>query len=236
MATRTSTYTGVRESSAATAPTSYKIHSRESLKRSLLWSLTTALVVPIVAVAIGFFSSRSDSVVELYYFYYNKNYKEDINAVVAAGIVFVTTVALLLYYSYYLFSTMKQKQTRDVELSVTICPLGIQRSTTTTTTTTTTSTYNKNKNRQRTSVRHYPLLPIESVKDCILLEHVGGFSVTTHVMIRVKAIIPNNDAAAKTKEISASELVSVFPDAKLTFDQCHDLVQQIQRALEELQQ
>ena len=227
MATRT--YTSVKESSAA--PTFYKIHSRESFKRSW-WSLPT-LVVPIVAVEIGLFLSQSDSVdLEQYHDYF-----KDDNAMVA-GTVFVTVVLLLLilYYCYYLFSTTNQ--TRDVELSVTICPIGIQRSTTTTT------TYNSNKNRQRSSVRHYPLLPLESVKDCILLEHVGGFSVTSHVMIRVKATPDEkNDSVAaaaatattNTKENPASELVSVFHGAKLTFDQCHDLVHQIRSALEELQ-
>jgi len=81
---------------------------------------------------------------------------------------------------------------------------------------------------------------MEAVKDCILLEHIGAFSVTTHVMLRLKANNSdriNNDGDCderkKTKDESLPGLVSVFPDAELTFEQCHGLVNQIGRALNE---
>jgi hypothetical protein len=90
---------------------------------------------------------------------------------------------------------------RDVELSLTICPVGVQR----------TSRINKNR-----PVNH-PLLPRESIQDCILTEHVGAFSVSSHLVFRVEN----------------SSLASVFPNASLSFEQCHSLVKQIQRALDE---
>jgi hypothetical protein len=64
----------------------------------------------------------------------------------------------------------------------------------------------------------HPLLPRECVQDCILTEHVGVFSVSTQLVFRIE---------------SSSFLVPVFPNAKLSFAQCHSLMKQIQRALHE---
>ena len=82
------------------------------------------------------------------------------------------------------------------------------------------------------------------MRDCILLEHVEAFSVTTHVMVRVVKPSPSPatsddiDTEQKSGESDVdnteSELVSLFPDAKLSFNRCHALVQKIRRALQEL--
>jgi hypothetical protein len=87
-------------------------------------------------------------------------------------------------------------------------------------------------NKRSTVVHYYPLLPLESVKDCIILEHVGAFSVTTHVMIR--ATTTTTKSSSESESESNGKLVSFFPDVTLSFDRCHELVQKIQRSLEEL--
>jgi hypothetical protein len=63
---------------------------------------------------------------------------------------------------------------------------------------------------------HHPLLPRACVKDCIITEHVKAFGVANHLVFRVE-----------------SALVPVFPNAKLSFSQCHSLLEQIQQALQE---
>lgn len=97
---------------------------------------------------------------------------------------------------------------RTVELCVTICPLGVQR----------TSKVNKDR------PVHYPLLPRAAVIDCVVTEHVGAWAVSSHVVFRV---------AESPSSSSFSSLIPAFPDAKMTFSQCHSLVQQMQRALKE---
>jgi hypothetical protein len=194
--------------SSSSAPTTYKIHYREHYKRSYYWSLTLG-VVPIIAVVIGSQNNLS-SQSSLWTTMFPTN-----PIIIYVGIF--TAAGLILYYAYYLLTTTSySQQTRDVELSVTICPLGIQRSKTTTTT----------GDKRSTVVHYYPLLPLESVKDCMLVEHVGAFSVTTHVMIRA--------TTKSSKSESNGELVSFFPDVTLSFDRCHALVQQIQRSLEKV--
>jgi len=165
----------------------------------------------------------------------------------------VIFAAGLIYYGNYLYTT--HSQIRDVEIIVTICPLGIQRSKKTITTTTAieSSTMISNKNANiRTSVHYYPLLPLESVKDCIVLEHVGAFSLKSVAMVRViKKTAQNNDDVGsnnkddnattasssttttenKSKNTKLSELVSVFPDATLSFNRCHLFVTMINNVL-----
>lgn len=202
-----SSYASVEETLAG--PISYKIQSREIFQRSW-WSLS-GLVVPAVAVFFGgVLSWIEDSTTDLEFYY--QSYKDDHRILVASALIGIA----VLCYCHYLFST--KSQDRETEVSVTICPLGIQR------TKKITTIWNNNSDRPRRSVRNYPFLCMEIVKDCILLEHVGGFSVTTHVMIRT----------CSSDERSEPGLVSAFPDAILTFDQCHDLVQEIQWALGEL--
>ena len=197
--------------SSCPAPITYKIHSREHYKRSYYWSLALG-VVPIIAVVIGSQNSLS-SLLSLWTTTFSTN-----PIIIYVGIFAAT--GLIIYYAYYLLTTFYSQQTRDVELSVTICPLGIQRSSKTTTTA---------SNKRSTVVHYYPLLPLESVKDCILVEHVGAFSVTTHVMIRA-----TTTQSSKSKSESNEELVSFFPNVTLSFDRCHVLVQQIQRSLEKV--
>eukprot|EP00980_Cylindrotheca_fusiformis_P000078 scaffold19_cov114-Cylindrotheca_fusiformis.AAC.25 len=88
---------------------------------------------------------------------------------------------------------------KEVELSVTISPLGVQRTT-----------------RINSTISHHPLLPRDAVQGCILTERIDVASVSTQLVFRLQ-----------------SSLVPVFPHAQLSFQQCHSLVQQIQRALKE---
>ena len=199
--------------SSCPAPITYKIHSREHYKRSYYWSLALG-VVPIIAVVIGSQNSLS-SLLSLWTTTFSTN-----PIIIYVGIFAAT--GLIIYYAYYLLTTFYSQQTRDVELSVTVCPLGIQRSSKTTTTA---------SNKRSTVVHYYPLLPLESVKDCILVEHVGAFSVTTHVMIRATT---TTTQSSKSKSESNEELVSFFPNVTLSFDRCHVLIQQIQRSLEKV--
>ena len=211
MTASTASITESESESSYPAPITYKIHSREHYKRSYYWSLALG-VVPIIAVVIG----SQNSLLSLLSLW---TMKFPIYLIMIYVGIFAATV-LIIHYAYYLLTTFYSQQTRDVELSVTICPLGIQRSKTTTTA----------SNKRSTVVHYYPLLPLESVKDCILVEHVGAFSVTTHVMIRATT----TTQSLKSKSESNEELVSFFPNVTLSFDRCHVLVQQIQRSLEKV--
>jgi hypothetical protein len=113
-------------------------------------------------------------------------------------------------FGLYFFET--SSKWRDVELSVTICPLGVQRSSTTT------------LSAKHQKCHHQPFLPREYVQDCIVLEHVGAFSVSTHVIFRL----------VEKRGEDPSSFIPAFPNAVLTFDQCHSLTKQIQRALDEI--
>jgi hypothetical protein len=106
----------------------------------------------------------------------------------------------------YVFET--SSKTRDVEVSLTVCPLGVQRTT-----------------RTHRMMTHHPLLPKESIRDCIVTEHVGAFAVSSHVMIRVRA--------AGAAALDGPALIPAFPNATLSFVQCHSVMKQIQGALEE---
>ena len=114
-------------------------------------------------------------------------------------------------FGLYLFET-SSKQQRDVELAIKICPLGVQRSSTTTI-----------QSAKHQKCHHQPFIPREYIQDCIVLEHVGAFSVTSHVMFRLVEKIGEDP----------SSLIPAFPNAILTFDQCHSLTKQIQSALDE---
>ena len=104
--------------SSCPAPITYKIHSREHYKRSYYWSLALG-VVPIIAVVIGSQKSLS-SLLPLW------TTTVPINPIIIYVGIFAAT-GLIIYYAYYLLTTFYSQQTRDVELSVTVCPLGIQR-------------------------------------------------------------------------------------------------------------
>ena len=217
------------------APTCYKVHSRETFQRSWLWPVTI-VIVPILSVA-------TDAAIFDFFVIYEKvqeslclKYSGDDCSGAASAVITGLSVALLCALLHRLYST--RIQTRDVDLSVNICPLGVQRSKTTTV------TYNHNVDHKKVRVHHYPLLPIEAIESCFLLEHVGAFSVTTHVMIRMAADISedsnpfevsSSSTVNETEKVNnKSKLVSAFPDAKLTFIECHDLAIQIRKALEEV--
>jgi hypothetical protein len=212
------------------APTSYTIRSKESFQRSRLWPVTVILVPIVVAAAAAaandsFGSEQSATV--LLQRYFDKAYRDNDSFALAGAGAFV---AIAVFLCHRLVS--KRNQIVEVDLTLTVLPLGVQRSKTTTT------TYNENANHRTNDVFHYPLLPIETVRDCILLEHIGGFSVTTHVMLRLNNFNDTGDGEPKDGSKTgptSSGLVEAFPGANLTFDQCQSLVNQIGRALEEVQ-
>mmetsp|Transcript_2806 Transcript_2806/g.5320 ORF Transcript_2806/g.5320 Transcript_2806/m.5320 type:complete len:190 (+) Transcript_2806:299-868(+) len=175
------------------APTEYKVYFWER-HHERSWSRT---VVPI-AILIGWLF-RFDPKIELEWLWLT------IGAVVGL----------------YVFETSSSKH-HQRELSVTICPLGVQRSTTLVSAANNRCGQTQYRHRRR----HHPFLPRESVQDCIVTEHVGAFSVRTHVMLRV--------AAAGERAGVSDSLIPAFPNATLTFDQCYSLMKQIQRALKEV--
>jgi hypothetical protein len=123
-------------------------------------------------------------------------------------IVVGAVLALLVFESTQHFNSS------STELVVKLCPLGVQRSLT----------------RNKKHHYHHPLLFTESIQDCILLEHVEVFAVTTHVMFRIRRkqkIYDNNNQ-------ETIQLVPAFPHACLSFHQCNTLQKQIQASLEEI--
>ena len=86
-----------------------------------------------------------------------------------------------------------------VELSVEVGPLGVQRTTTI-----------------NSQVTHHQIIPRACIQDCIIVEHVKSFNVSSSLVFRVE-----------------SSLEPVFPEAQLNFQQCELLLRQIQRAIRE---
>lgn len=134
----------------------------------------------------------------------------------------IGTAAIVLGILYRLVFS-RSIQTKEIDLSIDILPLGIQRSKTTT------ISYH-HSDAKHSKVDYHPLLPIEKIQDCILLEHVGAFSVSTHVMLRLKT---NNDTYQPSN--ASKGLVEAFPGANLKFRECQQMVDQIQKALAEVQ-
>lgn len=193
--------TSITETSQIPPPTLYTVRSKESFEPSK-WRPYTVVLVPLAAWA-------------------TFDMKDQLEKYNALNITIAVVVLSILYQLVF----SRTVRTKEVDLSLDILPLGIQRSKTTTT-----SYHNSKSNHS--SVDYHPLLPIESVKDCILLEHVGAFSVSTHVMIRLKS--KNNDNTYQPSNASKG-LVEAFPGANLKFRECQQLVDQIQRALLEVQ-
>jgi hypothetical protein len=87
-----------------------------------------------------------------------------------------------------------------------------------------------------------PFIPLEFVRDCILVEHIEMLQVSTHVMIRLKynteGNTESNDGDSNPTDQTADQalegIVAAFPGARLTFEQCHTLQQQISDALSSL--
>lgn len=86
---------------------------------------------------------------------------------------------------------------QHIELIVALSPLGVQRIT-----------------KINDRVTYHPLLPRACINDCIIVEHVGVFDVTTNLVFRVE-----------------STLVSAFPNVRLKFHECESLLKNIRGAL-----
>ena len=216
--------------------TNFKVRCRErnnTESGSLLSSCRSwleQLLIPFITVTAAYLSSS-------YFEYFNN-----------ALIVCVGILSWLMYHAFIM-----QTLIRDVEIIVNISPLGIQRSKRITTTRIKKSILvstinnpkqvlidnNNKKNNEQISVHCYPLLPLESVQDCILVEHVGVFSVTTHAMIRSNnGEHKSHDNTSVTNSIKknakkSSELIPVFPNASLSFARCHLFVTMINNVLKD---
>jgi hypothetical protein len=116
-----------------------------------------------------------------------------------------TILALLV------FESTQHDRPSKTELLVKVSPLGVQR-------------YLTRNNRHD---HHHPLCLMECIQDCILVEHVGAFAVTTHVMFRVRTKQMYDDQ-------ETLQLVPAFPNACLSFSQCHTLKHEIQASLEKI--
>jgi hypothetical protein len=128
----------------------------------------------------------------------------------------------------YIFET--SSSTRHVEVIVTICPMGIQRTMYT---------------HHHRLVQHYPILPKEIIQDCFVAEHVNAFSVTSHVMLRT--LLPSSSSSSPSSTTTTTvdddddsgrsvplQLYPAFPKVTLSFGQCYVLMKQIRRALVEV--
>jgi hypothetical protein len=113
-----------------------------------------------------------------------------------------------------LFETASWK--RELVLSLSIGPLGVQRS----------------SRRNADRPKHSPFLPREGIRDCLMIEHVGAFSVSTHVVFRLHAGRTSTTSQGEEKG-TEPQLIPAFPDAVIKFEQCQSLVKQIQQGLKE---
>jgi hypothetical protein len=109
-----------------------------------------------------------------------------------------------------LFETAPWK--REVVLSLSIGPLGVQLS----------------SRRNADRPKHSAFLPREAIQDCLLVEHVGAFSVSTHVVLRL-----HGSSSTSQQPHKEPQLIPAFPNAVMKFEQCQSLVKQIQQALKE---
>ena len=234
--TTSSTYTETSQSQEP-VPTLYTIRSKESFQLSSRKPLAgTIFLIPMAAWAANWLGPKGFAMIQDCCSTAIATALETNGGMIIVVALSIAVAALLGILCWFLCCARKI-QTRETDLSLDILPLGVQRSKTTT------ITYNQSGKSPKTSVHYYPLLPIESVKDCILLEHVGAFSVSTHVMIRLHKYSNNNnneknDHSVKTPYHPAdakSGMMAAFPGAILTFDECQTMVNQIKRALEEVQ-
>ena len=146
---------------------------------------------------------------------------------VSIGMVIAACVLELGHTSCFssFFSVSKRDKnrtgsTRRTEVFLTVCPLGIQRWT----------------RRSTTETKHEQFIPLRNIKDCILVEHLGAFDVSTHVMLRLfaKTAVASKSASDCDND-GAFEVVEAFPGVRLLFAQCHSLQIQIATALKEVQ-
>jgi hypothetical protein len=82
---------------------------------------------------------------------------------------------------------------RNVELSVEVGPLGVQRTTTI-----------------NDRIMHHPLLPKACIKDCIITEHVKTFSVSSNLVFRVESslvpVFPDADLSFRQCEFLLKQI------------------------------
>jgi hypothetical protein len=97
-----------------------------------------------------------------------------------------------------LFETTGSIPERDV--SATIYPLGIQ----------------------LVSSGKTQFFPRGCLQDCIVLEHVQAFQVTSHVVLRV---------SSKKQQQEDLQIIQAFPGAQLPFSQCLALKAELERAM-----
>jgi hypothetical protein len=89
---------------------------------------------------------------------------------------------------------------------------------------------------QQVSVTVYPLgiqlvssdgktifFPRACLLDCIVLEHVQAFQVTSHVVLRV--------SSQNQQQQDDLQIIQVFPGAKMSFTQCLALKAELERAM-----
>lgn len=195
-----------QEVETAVVTTVYTIRSRESRESSWWWPIS---IITLLGVAMNSFGTDIFATIDPYW-------TDQIDVAILSSIAVALLGIILAHRLFFAKPT-----TKTIDLTLQILPLGVQRSRTIT-----------HDNSQTTNTHHYPLLPIGSIKDCILLEHVGAFSVSTHVMLRLQN---SNNYSMKPTKNAAKGMVAAFPDVTLTFDQCHSLVEQITRALEQVQ-
>ena len=100
-----------------------------------------------------------------------------------------------------IFETAKSIPEREV--SVTIYPLGIQL----------VSPTGKTQ-----------FIPRGSIQDCIVLEHVQAFQVTSHVVLRVSF-------QKLQQQQEDLQIIQAFPGAQLSFSQCLALKTELERAM-----
>lgn len=80
------------------------------------------------------------------------------------------------------------------------------------------------------SVKKKIFLPRGSIHDCILIEHVGAFSVSNHLVFRVKKFSESNNS--NNHDNPPFELVPVWDNMYLSFRMCLELKDEINRSLE----
>jgi hypothetical protein len=103
-----------------------------------------------------------------------------------------------------IFETAKAIPEREV--SVTIYPLGIQ---------------------LLSPTGKTQFIPRGSIQDCIVLEHVQAFQVTSHVVLRVSS----QKQKQQQQQQEDLQIIQAFPGAQLSFSQCLALNAELERAM-----
>jgi hypothetical protein len=102
-----------------------------------------------------------------------------------------------------IFETTKAIPEREV--SVTIYPLGLQ---------------------LVSSTGNTQFVPRGCIQDCIVLEHVQAFQVTSHVVLRVFS-----QKQQQQQQPEDLQIIQAFPGAQLSFSQCLALKAELEQAM-----